>query len=89
MLFVSKPPVAVYVEEDQKIIMLTSNKLIFSHLDFIEEYLSMPLIGNTPKAFYHAPAVSQTLVRTETTLEVFYCDWKTQIKLLRVVILHN
>ena len=58
-------------------------------LDFIEEYLSMPIVGGSPREFYHAPAALQTLVRTDSTLEIYHCDWKTQVKLMRVAVLQN
>lgn len=79
----------VELMEDRRIILLTGNKILFSHLDFIEEYLSMPLVGANPKNFIHPTESLQTLVQTETTIEIFYCDWKTQIKLVKVIILTN
>lgn len=36
MLFVSTTPVQTYIFEDRKVIILTNNKIMFSHLDFIE-----------------------------------------------------
>ena len=48
MLFVANPPVKVQIEKDRRIIVLTQNKIMFTHLDFIEEYLAMPLISPNP-----------------------------------------
>ena len=36
MLFVGSAPVQVEVLADRKVIVLTNNKIMFSHLDFIE-----------------------------------------------------
>lgn len=49
----------------------------------------MPLIGCDPKRFYHQKSILQTLVVTRTTIEIFYCDWKMQIKLIRLIALHK
>ena len=62
---------------------------MFSHLDFIEQYLAMPLITTRPKKMCYESSVMQTIVVSETTVEVYYCDWKTQVKLIKVIILNN
>jgi len=49
----------------------------------------MPLITTRPKKMCYEPSVMQAMVVSETTVEVYYCDWKTQIKLIRVIILNN
>lgn len=89
MLFISSAPVQVEIQEDRRVIILMHNKIMFSHLDFIEEYLAIPLITPNPKKMYYEPSVMQVMVVSESTLEVYYCDWKTQIKLIRVIILNN
>ena len=65
------------------------NKIIFTHIDAIEDSISIPLIGSNPKSFTHSPAALETLVVTTTTLEIVYCDWKTQVRLVKVLILQN
>ncbi len=53
MLFVSNNPVQVEILEDRKVIILAQNKIMFTQLDFIEEYLAMPLITLNPKKMYY------------------------------------
>jgi hypothetical protein len=89
MLFVSNTPIQVEIQEDRKVLALTNNKIIFSHLDFIEEYLAMPLITTRPLRMYYESSVMQTLVVSDSTVELYYCDWKTQIKLIKVIILND
>ncbi len=55
MLFIAQQPVKVKVTDDKKIIILTKTKIMFTNLDFIEEFLSMPIVGGEPENFYYAP----------------------------------
>jgi len=49
----------------------------------------MPLITKKPIKMYYEESVMQTLILSDTTIELYYCDWKTQIKLIKVIILNN
>ena len=89
MLFVSNTPVQTEILEDRRVIVLTNTKIMFTHLEFFEEYLAMSLITRQPKRMYHETSIMQTMVVSHTTVEVYYCDWKTQIKLIKVIILNN
>lgn len=44
MLYVGDIPIQVQIKQDHKVIILLNNKIMFTHLDFIEEYLSMNLV---------------------------------------------
>jgi hypothetical protein len=68
MLFVTSAPIQVEILEDRKVIILTNNKIMFSHLDFIEEYLSMPLITVRPRKMCYESDVMQVMVVSDTTL---------------------
>lgn len=89
MLFVSSAPIQTQILEDGKVIVLTTAKIMFTQLEFFEEYLVMPLITKQPTRMYHEPSIMQTVVVSNTTVEVYYCDWKTQVKLIKVIILNN
>ena len=55
MLFVSNQPVKVQVTDQKKIVILTKTKIMFTTFDYIDEFLSMPLVGSEPKTFHYAP----------------------------------
>lgn len=68
MIYVGNQVIKVQILEDLKIIILTPRRLIFSHLKFIEEFISIPTLSPTPQNFYYSPETLQTLVQSPTTL---------------------
>ena len=68
MVYFSTPPVKIDLYEDHRLIILTRNKIMFSSLDSVEDYLTLPIIGNNPKTFYHAADCQQTLIHTQSTI---------------------
>lgn len=77
MIYLSDPAVKAQILDDMKIIIMTNEKLLFTHADFIEEFITIPLVTCHPRDFYHHHDSMQTLVQSESTLEIYYCDWKT------------
>ena len=64
MIYLSNPAVKAEILDDMKIIIMTNEKLLFTYVDFIEEFITIPLITCHPINFYHHQPSMQTLVQS-------------------------
>lgn len=59
------------------------------NLSMMESSVEIPLVGVDPQNFFFNPYQLEVLVQTVSTIEIYSCDWKTQIQLKRVITLNK
>ncbi len=89
MLFVSNRPTNILLTEDRKILVLTKYKILFTTLDFIQEYLSASLAYHEPIALEYSKQLSQVLVLTPNSIELYFCDWMDKVQTKKIIILND
>ena len=89
MFSISAKPLHSIIEPDGKIIILTETQLLFTTLDSFENFRSINIMSSHPVTCYFAPEVLEVLVLAKNMIEIYYCDWQTNVYPCRVIVLNQ